>query len=271
MGTTWFVRQLHDAGGGEAGIGEGFYRPGAGKHVVGELGGERGISVFEGDEPPGRRHLGGGILGEHAGEEVIAKGGGQHAGPADVIVLDPRPVLRRMFGDVLGKVFEHGIDRRPVGRIGPIGLLAPRKKIGEAFHPLDHARAVMFEALDLGQEASVLRGADRPLLERQVDLCRKRLAGRHPDNEIGHRQRPCLIRLSGRVPRVVLLALIDPAQQEPRGLIAEIGIEGALLDQLAGEAGLAGRQFRVVWICLEKFGGIRIKEETAVSGSFLTV
>ncbi len=123
---------MHNAGGGEAGKREVGDRPGAGKHVVGELGGERGVGIIERIEPPGHRHLGGGVLGVHATEESVAKGGGQHAGPGDVIVLDQRPGIGWMFGEGRSEALEHGVDRRPVGFIG---LLAPRKRIVDAVVP----------------------------------------------------------------------------------------------------------------------------------------
>ena len=176
-----------------------------------------------------------------------------------------------MVGEGPGQALEQGIDRRPVGRIAGVRLLAPRQQVIDAGHALDPLGTVFFEALKRGQEVGVLLGADRPLGKRDVELLRKQLAPASPEADLGHRQRPCPIRLFRRFKSGVPLGLLDAAQQEPSGLIAEIGIEGALLDQLAGEAGLAGRRCRVVLFCLENFRGIRIKEETAVSRSFLTV
>ena len=110
--------------GGEAGIGEGGDRPGAGEGVGGERDEENRVGIFERHKSPGRRDLGGGVLRQHAADQRIAQGGGQHAGRSHVIVLDRRLVLGRMFGDVLGNILEHDIDRRPAGRIAGVGLLA---------------------------------------------------------------------------------------------------------------------------------------------------
>jgi len=135
---------------------------------------------------------------------------------ADEKGFDACLLLRRPFGDGLGKILEHGIGRRPVGRIARVGFLAVRKLILDPRHAVGPSHAVFVVPLELGQEFGVLRGADRPLLELGVELLSECLAGRHPVVEIGHRHRVCLIRLFGRVPRVVPLGLADAAQDEPR-------------------------------------------------------
>jgi len=110
--------------GGEAGIGEGVYRPGAGEGVAGDVVTNGGLDVLQTHDPPGRRDLGGVVLGQHAADQSVAQGGGQYAGPADETGCDVCLLFRRPPGDVLGKALEQGIDRRPVGRIAGVGLLA---------------------------------------------------------------------------------------------------------------------------------------------------
>ncbi len=224
---------------GEAGIGVGGDRPGAVKDLGGKIHDEHGVGIFERHEPPGRRDLGGGILGVHATEESVAKGGGQHAGPGHVIILDRRPILRRMFGEGPGKAVEHGIDRHPVGRIVPIGLLAPRQQVVDAFNPLDPSRAVINEALESGQEVGVLLRPDRPLGKDCVEFRRNHLALASPEADLGHPGRPCLRRFQRRARRVVLLGHLDAVKQEPGAPGPEIGVEAAAGHQRPGLAGVA--------------------------------
>ena len=134
--TIFFAIRRDAAGGSEAGKGQGHYRPDAGKRVLGDLDGKRRVGVLERHDPPGRRHLGGGVLRQHAADQQVAQGGGQHAGPGDVIVLEERPVLGRMFGDGGAKPIEVRIDRRPVGRIVRVGLLAASSNYGRQMERL---------------------------------------------------------------------------------------------------------------------------------------